>query len=256
MRSLPRSLALAATITLAASTVLAQAPPQANDDFRWSLGLGVISSPRPYVDADNETRVIPLVDLSYKRFYIRGISAGFHLIESDTFELDVEARAQFGGFEEDDSPFLEGMEDRQETAELGIVASRSFGQWELQGSLHADALGRSDGISASLSLQWSTIFGRGKAGIFPSVGLVWQNGDLIDYYAGVRSEEARPGRPAYTADSAINAQAGVRYFYRFTPRVSALVLVQGEHLSGEFKDSPIIEDSWGYFALAGLTYTF
>lgn len=255
MRSLPRSLALATTITLIASSVLAQGPPP-SDELQWSLGLGVISSPRPYVDADNETQVIPLVELSYKRFYIRGISTGFHLVDSDTFELDLEARVQFAGLEEDDSPFLEGMEDRDETVELGIVASRSFGQWELQGSVHADALGRSDGVSARVTLGWSKIFGRGKAGIFPSVGLVWQNGDLIDYYAGVRPEEARPGRPAYTADSAINAEAGVRYFYRFTPRVSALVLIQGEHLAGEFEDSPIIEDSWGYFALAGLTYTF
>lgn len=37
---------------------------------------------------------------------------------------------------------------------------------------------------------------------------------------------------------------------------SVLGPIHGEHLAGELEAIPIIEDSWGYFALADLTYTF
>lgn len=251
--SASRLLALLAILAGAAAPLAAQ-PPAAEDGLRWSLGLGVISAPRPYVGADNQTRVIPLLDLEYRRFYFRGIVAGYRMFERGPFRLEATGRARFSGYEADDSSFLTGMEERRETFELGLNAAWELGSYEIVASVAADALGRSDGVQAGLELGWGKVYGRGRAGLFPSLGLVWQNADFVDYYAGVRPAEARPGRPAYEGRSAVNLGAGLRGFWRLTERARLIGLVRAERLAGEYVDSPIIDSRWGTFGLVAIAY--
>ncbi len=247
------TVALGMGLAVAAPAAAQQPDPEG---VQWSLGLGVISSPRPYVGTDNQTRVIPVLDLEYERFYFRGILAGFQLIRSGRFSLDIIGRGQFAGYEEDDSGFLAGMEERRETVEAGLSAALQLGAFELEATVAADALGRSDGAQASLGLTWSRFFGRGKAGLFPSLSVVWQDADFIDYYAGVKSEEARPGRPAFEGRSALNLGAGLRGFFKVTDKARIVGLVRAERLASEYESSPIIDSRWGYFGLVALTYEF
>ena len=226
------------------------------EGVQWSLGLGVISSPRPYVGADNQTRAIPMLDLEYERFYFRGILAGFRVLEGGRFSLDIIGRGQFAGYDEEDSNFLAGMEERRETIEVGLSAAWELGEFELEATVAADALGRSDGAQASLELTWSKVFGRGKGGLFPGVGLTWQDADFIDYYAGVTPEEARSGRPAFEGSSALNLGAGLRGFFKVTDRARFVGLVRVERLANEYEESPIIDSRWGYFGLVALAYEF
>lgn len=236
--------------------LLAQESSTDRGDLRWSLGVGVISSPRPYVDAENETRVIPLLELSYKRFFVRGVMAGFHLVDHRPWSVDLEARVQFAGLDAEDSPFLEGMEKRRETVEAGLVIGQKLGPLECEGSLHVDALGRSHGVTAQIDLAWSRVFDRGRAGVFPQIGIVWHNDKMVDYLAGVRPEEARPWRPEYEGEAVVNFEAGIRGFFRFSKRISGIAFVQTERLGSQLDDSPIIDDTWGAFGLMGLTYSF
>jgi outer membrane protein len=259
MRDLRNFLAVSFFLGTGLAVAVAQAAAQgqpAPEGVQWSLGLGVISSPRPYVGADNQTRLIPVIDLQYERFYLRGIQAGFQLIESERFSLDITGRGQFAGYEEDDSSFLAGMTERRETFEMGLTAAWDLGMFGLEATVAADALGRSDGVQASLELAWSKVFGRGKGGLFPSVGLVWQNADFIDYYAGVRPEEARPGRPAFEGSSALNFGAGLRGFFKVADRARFVGLLRVERLASTFEESPIVDSRWGYFGLVALTYEF
>jgi outer membrane protein len=164
--------------------------------------------------------------LEYEWFYFRGILAGFELVDSGRFRLDVIGRGQFGGYEEDDSSFLAGMEERRETIEVGLSAAWQLGAFELEAAAAVDALGRSVGTQASLELTWGKVFGRGKGGLFPGVGVIWQDANFIDYCAGVRPEEARPGRPAFEGSSALNLGAGLRGFYKVTERARIVALAR------------------------------
>ena len=242
-------------LMLATAPAAAQGRP-AEQGVRWSLGLGVISSPRPYVGADNQTRVIPVLNLEYKRFYFSGIQAGFRLIESGRFSLDVIGRGQFAGYDEGDSVFLSGMAERRETIEAGLAASWELGAFELEATVAADALGRSEGTQAGVELTWSKVFDRGRAGLFPGVGLIWQDADFVDYYAGVRPQETRPGRPAFEGGSALNVGAGLRGFLKVADRARLVGLVRVERLAGEYDESPLIDSRWGYFGLVGLAWEF
>jgi len=91
----------------------------------------------------------------------------------------------------------------------------------------------------------------------PSASIVWQDDDYNDYYYGVRSREAAPFRPAYSADEGSNFRWGAVAIYQ--QQTSPLMFIAGfryDLLSDEIDDSPIVEDDDELTALIGIAYTF
>lgn len=245
---------LTALLLVAAAAVAADQPPPEEPELQWSLGLGVISAPRPYVGASNQILVIPLVGLEYKRLSVQGIRVGYHLVDRDDLTLDLRARYSFDGLDPDDSPFLDGMETRDGTVEAGLGLDWTPSAWAVRLTAFTDVLGRSDGqdVGADLSRTWT--FGRYRWGLTPAVGAVWQSSSLIDYYYGVPPDEARPGRPAYAGASAVNFRASLLAFYRISDRVNVIGLFQSQWLDNEIGDSPIVDERRSLFGLVGVNY--
>ncbi|MFV2073123.1 MAG: MipA/OmpV family protein [Thermoanaerobaculales bacterium] len=223
---------------------------------RWSLGLGVISSPRPYVGTDNSVTAIPLIELYYKKVYVQGIRAGIHLFERGDVVFDARARIVFAGLDPDDAPELEGMSERKSSIEGGFALDWSPGKYLLSATVFTDLLGRSGGQQAGLDLSRAWTFARYRWGLTPSVGVVWQSSDFVDYYVGVTPDEIRPGRPSFQGSSAFNFRASIFVFYRLTMRVNLVGLLRVQRLDSEISSSPIIDDTRSYFGLLGATYTF
>jgi outer membrane protein len=250
-------LAAHVVLVLALAPALAFAddePPQAEPELQWSLGLGVISAPRPYVGASNQTLVIPLVGLEYKRLSVQGIRVGYHMVDRDDLKLDLRARFSFDGLDPDDSPFLDGMAARDGTVEAGLGLDWTPSAWAFRQTAFTDVLGRSDGQEVGVDLSRTWTFGRYRWGLTPAAGVVWQSSSLIDYYYGVPPEEARPGRPAYAGRSAVNLRAGMLVFYRISARFNAIALFQTQWLDNEIGDSPIVDERRSYFGLLGVNY--
>lgn len=234
------------------------APPaaQPTTGFQWSLGLGVISSPRPYVGVDNKITPIPLIELTYKDWYVQGIQAGYHFINTDKFTLDARIGFVFAGLDPDDSPELEGMNKKDSSVEAGFVFVWKPGKYRLSTSIYTDVLGVSNGQQAATDFSRMWIFNRFIWGIQPSVGIVWQSSNMVDYYSGVTPEEARPGRPVFIGHSAVNFRASLLGFFHFSRRIRLTALVRVQRLDDEISESPIIDESRGVFALVGVTYRF
>lgn len=246
--------AVAAAILLSTAT-LAQPPDFANSNKpRWSLGVAVISSPEPYVDADNDVLVVPALSFEYKRFYFRGIFAGYTFWERGDFKADAVLRPRFEGYEEDDSPFLRGMEDRRISADLGVEL-----QWERERigvSLTpvTDILDRSGGQEVTLQLYSPIRFGPVR--VEPRVGVAWQSADLADYYFGVRPEEALPDRPAYETGDALNLTGGVFVFSPVAKRLLFQGFVRVDQLDEDIEASPIVGDGQAVVGFVALSYAF
>lgn len=249
----------AAALALLACTALplspAHAQPPGQDGLSWSLGPGILSSPEPYVGADNEVFPVPLLTVDSKRFFFQGIEGGLHLIDRDGFTLDALASIRFQGYEADDSPFLEGMEDRDDSLDLGLEAAWEARRIGFSLKLLADALSESDGQEATAEVYFPLQFGR-KLRLEPGVAAVWQSDALVDHYYGVRPVEARPGRPAYEGPSTINGQLKVQAFYFLSQRWMLVGFARLEALGSEIEDSPIVEDSTSYLGFLGVTYRF
>ncbi|HBL25304.1 MAG TPA: MipA/OmpV family protein [Acidobacteria bacterium] len=240
-------------VTLALGEAAAAQPPDPNKP-QFALGLAAISSPEPYKGASDDLLVVPAISFSYKRFYFRGITAGYRLFDAEGFQADVIARARFGGFDEDDSPFLAGMEPRRKSADGGFVLTWERERFGLRLTPLADLLGRSGG--QEVSFEAFVPLRRGPFRLEPSVGAVWQSASFVDYYAGVRPEEARPGRPAYEGEGAFNLTAGLSAFAPVTRKIVFQGFVKAERLAGSIADSPIVEDDLGWVGFAALSYQF
>jgi outer membrane protein len=216
----------------------------------------VISSPRPYIGADNSITPIPLIEVYYKKLYVQGIQAGYHFVDNESFTFDARVGFVFAGLDPDDSPALAGMTKRDPTVEGGLVFDWKPGKFKISTFALTDLLGRSDGQQAGIDVSRTWTFGRYRWGLTPSIGAVWQSDDYVDYYYGVSPEEARPGRPPFDGQSAVNFESSLLGFYRISQRVTLVALVQIQRLDNEIADSPIVDDKRSYFGLIGATYQF
>jgi len=251
---------LSMLILLASPLVFAQeeppeaAPPQAPSKVQWSIGIGAFSSPRPYVGAENSQIIAPLIEVTYKKLYVQGIQAGYHFFDTGKFSLDARAGIVFNGLDPEDSDFLEGMNKRRSTLEGGFVFDWKPGKYRLSTAAYTDLLGRSYGQQASTDFSRMFMFNRSIWGIQPSIGVVWQSSNFINYYYGVTPEEARPGRPPFEGHSVITFRASVLAYLFVSKRIRLVGLVRIQRLDNEIVDSPIVDQERGIFGLIGVTY--
>ena len=157
--------------------------------------------------------------------------------------MDLRLRSRFGfeGYEAKDSPHLAGMAERKGSLWLGAAATWHTRVVDLSAELLADASGHSKGHQ--LTLQAERRFQAGAFDITPRLALQRQDRKAVDYYYGVDTHEARPGRPAYTGSAAVNLQAGVRVGYTLAPRQWLFVDVSSTRLGSAIKNSPLVERS-------------
>ncbi len=257
MPKLPSLVVLSALTALAALPAAAQPPsggPAGGPPNGWSLGVAVISSPEPYVDADNDVLVVPALSITAGRFSFRGIGAAWRLGEWGDVKAEALVRARLSGFDADDSPFLEGMEDRRKSADLGVELTWERERFGLRLTPTVDVLGRSDG--AEMALEAFAPLRFGPVRVEPRVGVTWASSGLTDYYYGVRSDEARPGRPEYRPGSTLNGTVGVFVFSPIRGRVLFQGFLQLERLGPEIEDSPIVSDATALTAFGAVSYRF
>ncbi len=177
--------------------------------LEWSLGLGVASTPRPYVGAENAVLPIPLVDITYKKLYVQGIQAGYWFVDNKKIDFGVRSEIVFEALDPDDSDFLVGMDERKPSIQGGLVFAWKPGKFRLTTAMNTDLLDRSNGQQASVRFSRMWQFHGRAVGIMPSIGVVWQSSNFVNYYYGVTPEEALPGRPPFSGHSAVNFRSSL-----------------------------------------------
>ena len=165
---------------------------------------------------------------------------------------------RFEGYEEDDSRYLRGMDDREWTLELGGSLSRILGEARITADVSADVLNEHKGHQVRLSYNYDL---RGPANIrnllvTPSIGITYRSNQLNDYYYGVRSSEAIPGRPEYDVGDSIGLLTALRLNYRLNERWSVMGMAAVRWLGSEITDSPIVEKDYMASMLLGIMCRF
>lgn len=251
-----RLLPWAAAVTLATPALSAHAQasdenplPEASES-RLAVGLGVASRQLPYAGADRKTTALPL--LYYENRWVKLAQHAFTPSQSVTAGLRLKYDGE--GYEADDSPRLGGMADRKGGFWGGVMASWRNPVAQLSAEWAADLSGHSKG--SKLQLQVDRRFGWGAAGFTPRVQAQWLDRKSVDYYYGVRPEEALPGRAAYAGQAAMLLEAGVRVDYALTARHAVFLDLSATRLPDEIKRSPIVERSNSSRVALGYLYRF
>lgn len=259
--SLTRLSAVAAMLACAAPA-FAQKPPGKGEpeDSSWGLGLAGISVQKAYKGIDRQTRVLPMI--SYESRYVKLGGPNLEL-KLPGVELSESQRLNFGivtklfdgaGYEASDSPALAGMAERKSSIWFGAKM-----EWE---SDLADvklewlgAAGNSKGQRLGLGLERKIMLSPSLM-LIPQVGVEWVDKKYVDYYYGVRANEATAGRAAYTGKATVNPEISLTGIYRFDGHHSMMLNVGVKSLGKEIEDSPIVGRSTENRVMLGYKYSF
>jgi outer membrane protein len=207
--------------------------------LRWSIGGGLVASPKPYVGAETETFPIPVVRIQYGRWFVQGIRGGYELLSAGGWSASALAQARFQGLSPKDSAFLEGMEARRTSLDGGVEILYRGRPLGFRAAALTDVLGRSNGQELLAQATTGAPLGK-KLLLLVDVGPKWETARRVNYYYGVRPEEATPERPAYRGEGTLSWELSVSAMYRPRYRWSVFASWNRTALGDAIRRSPTV----------------
>ena len=216
-----------------------------------TLGVGVLWNTEPYKGVDSELYAFPTITWRIGRLFVRETGLGFQIAGDERWSVDAFAEWRFDGYEEDDSDFLDGMDDRDGTLDAGFAyvrRSETFGKFAF--SVGADTLDRHGGYQADITWSKLTRFG------LPAVRIAYYSSSLADYYFGVEDAEATLDRPAYAPGSGVIWSLYYTLGKPLTKNWNWVASVGADFYPDDIADSPIMEDDYRAYVFVGASYLF
>ena len=224
----------------------------------FSAGAGVIITEDPYKGIDTKSQGIPFFLYRTERLSLFGPMIRYLIFEDDDWELDALTKIRFEGYEEGDSRFLQDMDERKWTLELGGSLSKVFPIGDITADFSADILNEHKGHELRLfySYDFGDAFNSLALTVTPNIGLIYRNSKLNDYYYGVRESEINASRPEYNVGDSTGLMAGLRINYIYNENLSLVGIISYEWLGSEIRHSPIVDKDFLESFLFGILYRF
>jgi outer membrane protein len=223
---------------------------------RLGVGVGMIVRSSPYREySGTVSQVIPAISYNGERLQIFGPRIQFGLAGTDKLRLAATGRYRIGVYDEDDSPYLQGMGDRSDTfmVGLGVQADLPLGVKALA-IYEYDVTGNIGGSEARIGFGKPLQFGVFR--FVPEIAFNWISADLSNYDFGVTQAQARTDRPAYALDDTYSVEAGFGLFVEITRDWLVIMNVAAESLSDEVTASPIVSEDHVIKGFAAINYVF
>jgi outer membrane protein len=250
-------LALAAMVLLSQSVLASDFDVGDKGARPITVGAGILYRDKVYRDYDDGEKAQPFPLILYEgdRFFARGSNVGWKFIRGGEWELSALIEFQGDGYESSDSDFLNGMDDRDPYVGAGGQVTWQPSKWGFTLKGTTDITSESDGSQVTGKVHWTN-----KNGPFVlklAGGAAWQSEDYVDYYFGVKSSEAIPGRPRYSPSDEINYNLAGLVFYQ-QPESPWLIAsgLKYTFYGDDVDDSPITSDDQELAVFFGVGYTF
>lgn len=214
---------------------------------RLGIGAGVIGRSSPYVGSDETVlRAIPAITYNGERLQWLGPNLQYGIAGTGRWRLAASASYRIGVYEEEDSPALAGLGDRDSTLMAGLGL-----RYEIPGGVNLslryehDVLDRIGGGEATARLSKGFQFGWLR--IAPQVTVNWLSDDVANYDFGA---------PNYNVGSTTSYELGFGSFIELTESWRIVLNLSAEFLPDEITDSPIVDDDRVVQGFAAITYVF
>ena len=233
-------------------TALAYSIPtlHAETEQKKPLNLGLTAKVQEslFSGGDTAIRVRP-ARLNKDGFYIEGAVLPFQAGPTSTL---------YGGigfddwsYKRNDSNELQDMDDLDFPVNLRVGGAWKLPSAVVSADLAGDVAGAHKGFQTKVRytrmLSSNTTFR-------PYAELQWFSADVTDYYFGVNANEVVAGRPAYEADSAFGAKAGIDLNFPLSRRWELVAGVSVTGYDSEISDSPIVDKDVVWGGGIGLVY--
>jgi outer membrane protein len=195
------------TVLLLSNAVFAeqstrQTPPQG---LLYGVGIGV--NQEIYRGYNNRTIPLPLLGYRGEKLSVYGPFVSYQLLQLDNVSFSAKLAPRFAGFDESDSAVFTGMAKRKSSLDGGFGVQLRQQSWLFEAETVIDLLGNSNGQESKLSVGYN--YRLGPMVLEPKLGVSYADSKLVNYYYGVRLNEASSSRLAYSAGSALNYNAGL-----------------------------------------------
>jgi len=165
-------------------------------------GAGVAYQQQIYKGFDQRTIAIPLLGYVGKKFNVFGPFVNYTVMRNEDWNFDLNLSPRFNGYEEDDSEFFLGMQERKDSLDAGFTVKYNPNSWSYQFKALADVLSKSSG--SELEFNIAKKFKVNALTIEPSVSFNRLDENMVDYYYGVTQDEATELRSFYEGSSTTN----------------------------------------------------
>ncbi len=220
----------------------------------FHVGGGAFVQTLPYAGVDTKVYPAPVVAYEGKHLYVRSAIVGYRIIAENGLMIGPQVEPRVEGFKEDDSPFLRGMRDRNWSVDGGVNIEAATPVGLLGVSVMSDLLGRHRGQEAEF--RYLIMFPALGFHFIPSGGVRWKSDGLVDYYYGVRPNEARPDRPAYRGEQAFDPFLRLVIRRTLTKHWSLFSDARYEWLAREITNSPIVDKNYQFSITMGGLYAW
>lgn len=223
-----------------------------------TIGLGPYFQSQPYTGAKALVLPSPVVFYDNSLFYVRWSRLGVYFLgdkqEDFAWGLSLTAQPRTLGYKPSDAPILNGMDERKSSLEGGVALSVKYKNYYLENMLLHDLLGYHK--SWLNRTEVGAKYEVGKFEIYPSVVMLYFSDKFMNYYYGVKQNEATPNRPFYQANGGFEFGVQSYFKYPFAGNFSALINLRYDLLPKEAKNSPLTNDNYIYSGLVSVIYTF
>lgn len=226
------------------------------------IGYGVTT---PIYHNDNNDYVLPIVNLEYDKFFLKGgstygLSLGYKILEEDNYVLSLYGMP-FGGYEVKNSDMksgYKGIEDRDTHIMGGVELVYYPGIYNLETAVAAEYGEEGGHFNFRVSRPYQLT---SKLTVVPSINYIYYDSNFIDYYFGIDSNEVgRPGgekiNDTFSGEAAHRFGIGVLGNYKLNDAISLMGFTGVTKLSGEIANSPIVDNDVIYIFGTGVIYTF
>jgi MipA family protein len=239
-------------------------PDPFSDKWKFTLGGGAVNGPRYPGSRYDFTRGLPLVGVSYGRFFLGAVpgsgapaGAGAYLLHTEHWAIgfDVGGDSRKPRRATDD-PILRGWGDIPGTARAGMFASYTRDWLSVRGSV-SDALAHHEGVLVSLAVEAKY---HATQRLTLSIGpeMTWANNQYAQTFFGISAVQSEiAGIAPYRAKSGVNTVGGsAGAAYRLTDHWSLGAHVSYGRLQGDAANSPVTTDKTQRMYGAFVMYRF
>ncbi|WP_372998930.1 MipA/OmpV family protein [Sulfurimonas sp.] len=220
-----------------------------------TIGAGPYIQTQPYKNVDDIVIPSPVIFFDNGIAYVRWSRAGLYFFgdkqEDYAWGFSLTIQPRLYGYKASD---IQGMDERKTTWEGGLAFSAKTGKAYIEIMALTDMLDRYESFIVKTEAGYDFEFA--NFSLYPSLILIYQSSDFLNYYYGVKKSEELGSRKEYIPNDGLQIGAQTYIKYPFTEKFSALINLRVDKISKEATQSPIVNDDYIYSGLLSLIYTF
>jgi outer membrane protein len=211
----------------------------------YALALKVYAAESVYTGIDDTVILYPML-LSFESsttsddsFFIRDANLGLRKTTASHWRYGVFTSLYTDGYGAETSAALQGMQARGWAIAAGATVGKKIGPVYADLFASTDMLNKTSGQRYDLKLAYPLTSARFQ--LIPQIDVARYSSDYLDYYYGVRMDEATSSRPAYSPGSGTVYTGSLHLNWRFSRSWYLHAYAAMDFLPGEITSSPIVE---------------